>query len=476
MLNKFVISSLLAVSLLVAALPLAAQTETSEALPGNVPALLVKANEAYAAKDYLTFRKSLERLNTLRPNNSEYMFQLVIAHALLGEKTPAYNLMLSMQQQGLSYDFTTTENTMSLRDTEVFDYVNDLMIMAGNPVGESETVFTLPQSAVLPETIAWDESRQKFLVGTVADGSILAVGKDGQATELLRANDENGMWSIFDIIVDQAHNRLWVSSAAIPVFSGFDPVDNGRSALFEFNLETLELVRRYPVPVDGNPHILGSMVLSPNGDIFIVDRALPVIYSKAAGAQKLRAVMASREMVSMRGIAMQPDGNIMYVADREMGIMVIDVKGGRTMKLAAPPTLNLGGIDGLYLWNNRLIVIQNGIKPQRVMRLQLDASGTKVAEVRPLAVAQPEYDYPSFGTLHGEDIYYFASSQTTKNSGKPKPVTVLRTPLDSSEDLVQPDMEAYLEERGRKLEAKYKDAREKIEQQEDTKQDKSEDS
>jgi len=476
MLNKFVISSLLAVSLLVAALPLAAQTETSEALPGNVPALLVKANEAYAAKDYLTFRKSLERLNTLRPNNSEYMFQLVIAHALLGEKTPAYNLMLSMQQQGLSYDFTTTENTMSLRDTEVFDYVNDLMIMAGNPVGESETVFTLPQSAVLPETIAWDESRQKFLVGTVADGSILAVGKDGQATELLRANDENGMWSIFDIIVDQAHNRLWVSSAAIPVFSGFDPVDNGRSALFEFNLETLELVRRYPVPVDGNPHILGSMVLSPNGDIFIVDRALPVIYSKAAGAQKLRAVMASREMVSMRGIAMQPDGNIMYVADREMGIMVIDVKGGRTMKLAAPPTLNLGGIDGLYLWNNRLIVIQNGIKPQRVMRLQLDASGTKVAEVRPLAVSQPEYDYPSFGTLHGEDIYYFASSQTTKNSGKPKPVTVLRTPLDSSEDLVQPDMEAYLEERGRKLEAKYKDAREKIEQQEDTKQDKSEDS
>ena len=462
MLIKYFTTLLLTASLLTVGLPVVAQTETPAALPENVPGLLVKANEAYIAKDYLTFRQALESLNKMRPYNSEYMYQLVIAHALLDEKTAAYDLMLSMQQSGLSYDFTKTENTKNLRGTEVFDYVNDMMKMAGDPIGESYPAFTLPQNVALPETMAWDESRQKFLVGSVADGSIHAVGKDGQISELLKADKENGMWSIFDILVDQSRNRLWVSSAAIPVFSGFDPVDKGRSALFEFDLETLKLVRKHPVPVDGNPHVLGSMALSPNGDIYIIDRALPLIYIKEAGEDKLKPVMAARNMISMRGVAMQPDGNIMYVADREMGIMVVDIKGSRTGKLVVPPTLNLGGIDGLYLWNNHLVVVQNGISPQRIMRLELDTAGIQVGAIRPLAVAQAAFDFPSFGTVQGEDIYYFASSQTTVNADQPKSVAVLRTPINSSQDLEEPDMEAFIEERHRKLEIQRKAATEKM--------------
>ena len=268
------------------------------------------------------------------------------------------------------------------------------------------------------------------------------------------------MWAILDILVDQARNRLWISSAATPAFSGFDPVDKGRSALFEFDLETLKFIRRYPVPVDGRPHILGSMAQTPNGDIYIVDRVLPIIYAKLAGEQKLTARMGLKDMISMRGVAMQPDGRVMYVADREMGIMVVDLEGGRAAKLAAPETLNIGGIDGLYLSNNHLIIIQNGTSPQRLMRLDLDASGTQIAAVRPLAVAQAEFDSPSFGTVKGEDLYYFANRQTTDSDGQLKAVTVLRTPLDSSKELVQPDMKKYLEQRAEQMKARQKNAEE----------------
>lgn len=458
MLNKSIFTLLLTISLLLGSLPLAAQTETAETLPDNVPELLVKANAAYAAEDYLTYRKVLKRLNSMRPNNSEYMYQLVIAHALLDEKREAYDMMLGMQRQGLAYDFSQTDNTDNIKDTEVFDHVNDLMKLAAEPMGEAETVFTLPDSVVLPETMAWDESRQKFLIGTIAEGSILAVGKDGQVTELLKASPENGMWAVFDILVDLPRSRLWVSSAATPAFSGFNPVDRGRSALFEFNLETLQMIRRYPVPVDGRSHVLGSMALGPAGEIYIADRTLPIIYSKPAGEQKLKAILASREMISMRGIAIQPDGRIMYVADRELGILVVDLEAGRTGKLAVPETFNVGGIDGLYLWENHLIVIQNGIKPQRVMRLALDSTGTQATGVRPLAVAQPIFDYPSFGTVQGQDLYYFANSQLLTVDGPAKAVTVLSTPLDSSADLVQPDMEKFMEQQAKKVENRAKKA------------------
>jgi len=444
MFYRSVITLLTVFSLAVSSFALQAQTAETQPKPENVPALLAKANAAYTAKDYLTFRKTLESLHKLRPNNSDYMYQLVIAHALLNEKAPAYELMLGMQQQGLSYDFLASEHTTNLQGTEVFDYVNDLLIIAGNPTGEAETVFVLPDNVVMPETISWDESRQKFLVGTIAEGQILAVGKDGQVSELLKASDENGMWAIFDILVDGPRNRLWVTSASMMGYSRFDPVDKGRSALFEFDLKTLDLIKRHPVPVDGQPHILGSMVLDPNGNIYIADRTLPLIYRKPAGEDKLKPILALKDLVSQRGIAMQPDGRIMYVADREMGIMVVDLEGKQARLLEVPDTLNVGGIDGMYLQNNRLFVIQNGIKPQRVMRLQLDSSGTKVASVAPLAVALPEFDLPSFGVIEGEDLYYFANSQWIGNKGSQKPVTVLRSSLNSSVDLVKPEMEQFL--------------------------------
>jgi hypothetical protein len=101
-------------------------------------------------------------------------------------------------------------------------------------------------------------------------------------------------------------------------------------------------------------------------------------------------------------------------------------------------------------------MIQNGIKPQRVMRLELDQSGTKVAAVRPLAVAQADFDFPSFGTLKGKDLYYFANSHAVGGDGVSKPVTVLRTAVDSNADLAKPDMMEYLKQRGEAQEAALK--------------------
>ena len=446
MFYRSVIILVMALTLAVSSPALQAQTAVPQAKPENVPALLAKANKAYTEKDYMGFSKALESLHRLRPNNSDYMQQLVIAYALMDEKAKAYEVMLGMQQQGLSFDFTTSEHTASLRGTEVFDYVNDLLIINGNPVGEVETVFTLPESVVMPEAISWDESRQKFLVGTISEGQVLAVGEDGAVSELLRAGESNGMWAIFDILVDEPRNRLWITSASMPGYSRFDPAEKGRSALFEFDLKTLDFIRRYPVPVDGRPHILGSMFLDPNGNIYIADRSLPLIYSKPADEDKLKPMLILKDMVSQRGIAMQPDGRIMYVADREMGIMVVDLEARQARLLEVEDSLNLGGIDGLYLDNNRLFVIQNGIKPQRIMRLQLDSSGTKVASVAPLAVALPEFDLPSFGAIKGEDLYYFANSQWLGDKGSQKPVTVLRSSLNSSVELVKPEMEQFLKQ------------------------------
>ncbi|HSM69265.1 MAG TPA: hypothetical protein VK830_06080, partial [Xanthomonadales bacterium] len=153
----------------------------------SVPELRREANRAFVEKDYAAFRAAMEQLHRERPNNSDYMYQLVLAHALLDEKRPAYNLMLKMQRQGLSYDFDQAPESANLRGTQVYDYLNGLMVSAGEPLGVAEAAVTLDKDIALPEAIAWDPERGKFLLGTVGEGLILAVGHDGETSELLRA-------------------------------------------------------------------------------------------------------------------------------------------------------------------------------------------------------------------------------------------------------------------------------------------------
>jgi hypothetical protein len=415
----------------------------------NVPDLLATANKAYADKDYEALTGALERLHVMRPYNSEYMYRLVLAYALLDEKTRAYDLMLRMQQQGLAYDFTASEDSVNIRGTEVFDYVNELMLHAAKPFGEAEAAFTLPPDVTMPGSMDWDETRQAFLVGTLDKGRVLAVDGEGQVSELLRATPSNGMWAVLDVLVDEQRDRLWLTSAAIPAFGDVDVADRGLSGLFEFELGTLKFVRRYPVPVDGRPHVPGSMDMSPNGDIYIADRALPIIYVKRAAEEKLTGAFASRDMVSLRDIAMQPDGRIMYIAGREKGITVVDFVGKQAAPLAGPETLNLGGIDGMFLRNNQLVIIQNGIQPQRVMRLALDSSGTKVEAVRPLAVALPVFDMPTFGTIKGDHLVYFANGRWPGEGEATAGVTAVKTALDPNTDLIPPEMQLYLEQERR---------------------------
>ena len=208
-----------------------------------------------------------------------------------------------------------------------------------------------------------------------------------------------------------------------------------------------------------------SMALSPSGDLYIVDQRLPLIYKKPAGDGKLKAAMGLRNMVSLRGIAMNEGGSLMYVADREMGIAVIEVSSGRVAPLNIDETLNLGGIDGLNFKNNRLVMIQNGIKPQRVMLLQLDATGIKVSGVIPMAVAQPGFDFPTFGTLKGEDLYFFANSYWAGKPGAQEPINIMKSPLESGKELIQPDMREFLERQARLQEEE--DANKEQEKQEE---------
>jgi len=404
--------------------------------PDDVVGLQKLAIQSYQNGNYMRFIQATIKLRNKRPYEPQYMVGMVIGAALLGRTTMAYNYMHVMQQQGLSHDFNTSDDTKSIRNTEAYSYLNDLLVKAGEPAGEARVAFTLPKASVQPESIAWDESRGKFLVGTIETGAILAVTPAGEVEELLHASNKNGLQAITGIAVDQAHDRLWVTTAGVPGFAGVLPTDLGRGALMEFKLGTLEFLRRYDVPVDGLPHVPASAVVTPAGDVYLMDRAQQMIFRKSAGDKKLGLYMASNDSGGFKDLALSDAGDKLYVADAALGIVVIDLKTKASNMLGVPKTLNLGGISGLMYGEGQLFMLQNGIKPQRLLRLKLDPSGSSVESVTPLAVALKDFDAPAFGTVHGGTVYYFASGNLPGVKREPAPVKVLKTPVELSEPIV----------------------------------------
>ncbi len=166
--------------------------------------------------------------------------------------------------------------------------------------------------------------------------------------------------------------------------------------MFEFDLETLELKGRYNMPSDGQTHELGPIAVSGDGDIYVADLAQPMVFRKTAKGKQLNAFVGNKDLVGLRDLAVSPDSGKLYIADSAMGIMVVDPVQQTSAMLTGPENLNLGAISGLFYSKGNLIMIQNGFQPQRIMRLELDANGSNVAKVTPLAIALDEFDRPCF--------------------------------------------------------------------------------
>lgn len=408
--------------------------------PKDFDTLLQESRKAFEEQNWVRFYSSNLQLLKLRPYNPEFQVNIVLAAAQVGRRTTAYHYMLKMQQQGLSYDFDGNELSIGIRDSEAYEYLNSLLVEAGQPSGEGAIAFTLEGVPSDFSDIAWDASRERFLLGTRKEGKLLAVAADGTAEVLLQANDENGLWSINGIAVDQANNRLWLTSSATPAFAALSPTDLNMGALFEYALDTLEPKGRFNLPVDGLVHELGHLAVTARGDVYIVDWASPIVYRKTIDSDRLEAFAGSDTLVQLTDVAVTPDSSRVFVSDADMGILLIDPINQGSAMLGGPETLNLGGIFGLEFIDGKLIIMQSGITPQRLMRLELDANGTTVENVSPMAIALESFDMPGASTISGQSIYYLANQGTLSDADE---LVVMATPLDAGKNITPPDMRQF---------------------------------
>jgi len=403
----------------------------------EVPGVLYRLAAAYKQSgDLERLTWALERLTAVLPNTGELKLALASVYAERGESSKTYDLLLRMQQQGFGYDLSNNPSFSKVAGTRVWTYIVENLSANLKPFGEGKTAFTLPKGDYLFESLAFDPKRKQFLAGSVREGKIYLVGKDGKLQDFIAPDADNGLWSVYAMAIDAEHDALYVASTSSVYFKGFKQGDYGKAGVFKFKLSSGKLTKKYLLAPDNQPRTLSSIAIGKNGQVFAADGLRNTIYRLDGDA--LKPMVENPKLTSIRGLAVSGDGKQLYFADYALGIFGVDLAAGKGFDLDyAGNKLVLGGIDGLYWYDNTLVVIENGMSPKRVMRLQLEENGRKVGNVMPLDVANAAFTLPTYGAIDGDGLYFVANSQkkaydtygVPKDESKLEPIHVFRSDL-----------------------------------------------
>jgi sugar lactone lactonase YvrE len=363
---------------------------------------------AYRAGDPAAFLAAAAAASELRPDSPQAGYLLAAAQASNGRAEEALELLASLERQGLFFEPAREPAFESLQLTEREPGLLARLAAHGEPSGMATETFRLDEDRFVPEGLSWDGKRGRFLLGSIHQRRILAISEDGEASEFVPAG-AGGLLSVFGMQVAAATDSLWVATAGLRQSGAIADAQIGRTGILEFDLETGVMRRAFWVPQDDRERLLGDLALAGGGAVLTTDSLTGEVLRLHTGSGRFEVLVGPGRLVSPQGLALTPDAAAVHVADYRGGIFRLDLADGSLAKVAEGGTTH-HGVDGLYRHGDWLVAIQNGIRPHRVVALQLNAAGDAVTSFEVLAAALPVFDEPNLGVVVDGRLHFNANS------------------------------------------------------------------
>ncbi|MEO5960130.1 MAG: hypothetical protein ABIZ49_00760 [Opitutaceae bacterium] len=400
-------------------------------------ALAREAAAAADAKDSATYLAKMEAAVALRPDYPRMLVNLAAAQVANDRLDDAVATLGKLAALGFHSPVEKSPEFAPLRGAKGFDAVIKKLAANLQPKGRGEIAFSLREVTGLIEGIAWREKTGEFFFSDVNGRAVWTRNKDGTLKRFTPENDD--LWGVFGLAVDEAGGALWAATAAVPAMRGFTPDQDGTAGLVELDLTTGAVRRTIPVvrrPGDQESHILGDLALAPDGSVYVTDSGGPTIWRLPAGGSVLEPWLESREFMSLQGIVVAGGGAALIVSDHANGLLRVDL-GARSVRRLDSAETSLIGLDGLALARNGdVVAIQNGLRPNRVLRLAFDDGAENISRVTVVESAHLTMAAPSLGCIATDGDFFFVGNagwtRFENTEGKPasaRSVPVFKTKL-----------------------------------------------
>ena len=368
--------------------------------------LFQTARTAYDKKDFPAYLGAMEALVRLRPQHPIVRQNYAGALALNGraEESVAeirHLLAMSVATDLTDHDFDAIRQRDDFRAVE-----QDVEALRHKRISHASIRFRLPKD-LLTEAIAYDPKTKSFFVSANHPRKILRVDARGRLTDFVKPGDT--FWGANGLAVDAKRRILWASSRAFIRGGEIDKAHEHDNAVWAFNADTGEVLKHLVPPADADA--LDDLTLAPDGTLYVSDSQGAVLTLPPDG-NELRVFVARGRIRSSQGETVH--GRLLYVADYGGGVAVVDRATGDVTHLALPDDFPAYGIDGLAYANGWLFGVQNGVEPNRLVKLHLAPGGLRADRWEIVEMNHPLMDEPTIGVVAGSEYDFVAASQGNK--------------------------------------------------------------
>jgi sugar lactone lactonase YvrE len=375
--------------------------QAAAALADDYAAARADLVRAYQAQDFATMIDAARQALAARPGYPGARFNLALAYALHGDSQAALDELHALARNGIEFRIDDMAEFEALQQLPAWPAFSATVENLRRPVGETVVAAEFDDGNFVPEGIAVTAAGDVYL-GSIRRGLVVRV-----ANEVQVLSQRQGHWSVFGMRF-HADGSLWFASAAVAQFEGVGD-DLGKTGLFRLDVDTGEITRAAILPQVAERQLLGDLVID-GGSIYTTDSLAGAVYRYDIDGGAFATLVAPGTFGSPQGLAFDATGDYLYVADYTGGLFRVAVADGQSEPVRVTDGSSPYGIDGLYRHGDRLIAIQNGIRPHRVVAMRLGPGGLDVGDTRILAANLPAFDEPTLGTIRGGSFFFVANS------------------------------------------------------------------
>jgi len=365
----------------------------------------------------------LEQAAQARPDYPRIQIYLARYYAEANRTAEALAALQRLADMGIALSIAQDPAFTSLRESPRFQALATQLSTPPVLTGAVSATTVDGVTGIL-ESLFIDATTGSWYFGDVRNRCVWR--RDVNGTLKRFTSDTDALDGVFKLVLSPDRQILWAATATVGVMSGAPSPDGSRSALVALDFKTGRVLSRYPTPADGRLHLLGDFIFAADGSLFATDSFSPVIWRLPAGATTLEPWLESGDFLNLQGLAFNPTGQVLYVADYTNGIWRIDVATKQPALLVAPPNATFFGIDGLCAIRTGILAIQNGVSPQRVLHIR----PTPDAHPSPTHVAAAGHSAlidASLGTVDGSRFHFIADSGWALFDPAPEQVPPART-------------------------------------------------
>ncbi len=260
-----------------------------------------------------------------------------------------------------------------------------------------------------PESIEYDAQTEHFLLGSLSEGSVLAVKDDGSHEVLI--NDRE-LLSAGGLALDQERRRLLVVNPNLGASLMIYDLDSGR------RLHFVDLFTLYPEL----PHLANDVVLDADGNAYVTDSYAPLMY-KVDTEGKASLLTADSRFLSdalgrlgLNGIAYHPDGYLLVIKSSDGVLFKVALQEPYVVTTVAIEESLLISVNGITLHPDGRLIAVRGFPDSMVFALRSSDDWVS-AEV--VAMESIEAPGATSAVVRAEQVYMLSAHQDLFFNGQP---------------------------------------------------------